>query len=321
MANLLPATTVIRVRRCARACLAILLALAGAACGPDSTSIARGDALWADSSYARAIAEYRLALRETNNGEQAVARLAHAYAVTGEFDHARMYYEQLLDDAPEYTDQAVYDYMLLARRARARNDRFGMANAVDAATALRPGLPLGEASSALARYYAQTGDAERAVDFFERALAEAAPDSVAGLLFELGTVQEARGNCPEAIAVFNAYRTRAPRGAQADEARWHVGNCSYAIGRAAQQDDRPADALRAFDTVIRLGVPQNLVDQAWYERGEILLAQGRRDEALEAYYRVLERNPARSNQLTQRAQRRIDELRFGNTGTTFPPGV
>lgn len=290
-----------------------------AACGPDSTSLVRGDALWADSSYDRAIAEYRLALRETDNDEEAIARLAHAYAVTGQFDQARRYYDELLKQAPEYTDQAVYDYMLLAARSRARRDRFGMANAVDAAAALRPGLPLGETSAALARYYAQTGDANRAVDFFERALAEAPPDSIPALLFELGSVQESRGNCTQAIAAFNAYRTRAPRGARADEARWHVGNCSYELGRAAQAENRDADALRAFDTVIRLGVPQNLVDQAWFERGELLLEQGRRDEALEAYYRVLERNPGRSNQLTQRAQRRIDELRFGPSGTSFPP--
>ncbi|MGH7444981.1 MAG: tetratricopeptide repeat protein [Longimicrobiales bacterium] len=292
-----------------------------AACGPDSTSGARGDALWADSSYDRAIAEYRLALRETDNDRDVVARLAHAYAVTGQFDQARQLYEPLLEAAPEYVDQAVFDYMLLAQRARARSDRFGMANAVDAALALRPGVPLGETSAALARHYAQTGDAERAVDFFERALAEAPPDSVPALLFELGTVQESRGDCAEALAVFNAYRTRAPRGPRAEEARWHVGNCSYELGRAARADNRAADALRSFDTLIRLGVPQNLVDQAWFERGEILLAQGRGDEALEAYYRVLERNPGRRNQLTERAQRRIDELRFGRTGTSFPPGV
>lgn len=289
------------------------------ACGSESTSLVRGDQLWADSSYDRAIAEYRLALRETDGDEEVAARLAHAYAMTGQFDQAHRYYEELLKEAPEYTDQAVYDYMLLAARSRARGDRFGMANAVDAANALRPGLPLGETSAALARYYAQTGDAERAVDFFERALAEAPSDSIPKLLFELGSVQESRGNCPEAIAAFNAYRTRSPRGPQADEARWHVGNCSYEVGRAALAEERDADALRAFDTVIRLGVPQNLVDQAWFERGELLLEQGRRDAALEAYYRVLERNPGRSNQLTQRAQRRIDELRFGPPGTSFPP--
>ena len=286
-----------------------------------SDAIARGDALWADSSYERAIAEYRLALRESGNDEQVLSRIAHAYAVTGQFDRAHQYYDQLLDEDPEYTDQAVYDYVLLAQRARTRDDRFGMANAVDAALALRPGVPLGgTTAAALARYYAQTGDAPRAVDFFERALAEAAPDSVPPLLFELGTVHESRGNCVEAMAVFSAYRTRAPRGPRAEEARWQIGNCSFALARAAQTADRLEDALEHYETVIRLGVPQNLVDQAWFETGEILLAQGRGDEALEAYYRVLERNPAR-NQLTERVQRRIDELRFGRAGTPPPPAV
>ena len=298
---------------------ALTLALAVAGCDSEPGSLARGDALWADSAYTRAIAEYRLALRLNDDDERVLSRLAHAYAVTGQFDQARQYYDALLQQSMSHADQAVFDYMLLAERARVRGDRFGMANAVDAASALRPGLPLGETSSALARYYAQTGDAARAIDFFERALAEAPADSVPALLFELGTVQESRGNCEEAIAVFNAYRTRAPDGARAEEARWHVGNCSYEIGRTARAEDRDPDALRAFDAVIRLGVPQNLVDQAWFERGEIMLEMGRSDDALEAYYRVLERNPARRNQLTERAQRRIDELRFGRPGTSFPP--
>ena len=63
--------------------------------------------------------------------------------------------------------------------------------------------------------------------------------------------------------------------------------------------------------MIALGVPQNLLDQAWFQMGEILLAQGKRDQALPAYQKVLDLNPARTGQLVQRAQQRIDQLRFG----------
>jgi tetratricopeptide (TPR) repeat protein len=52
-------------------------------------------------------------------------------------------------------------------------------------------------------------------------------------------------------------------------------------------------------------------DQAWFLRGEIHFAIGDRDAALEAYHRVIELNPARTGQLVRRAQRRIDEIRFG----------
>jgi tetratricopeptide (TPR) repeat protein len=56
-----------------------------------------------------------------------------------------------------------------------------------------------------------------------------------------------------------------------------------------------------------MGTPRNLLDQAWFERGEALAALGRRDEAVAAFAEVLELNRA---QLAQRARQRIDELRF-----------
>jgi hypothetical protein len=63
--------------------------------------------------------------------------------------------------------------------------------------------------------------------------------------------------------------------------------------------------------VLELGVPENVQDQAWFERGELLRELNRPQEALEAYHRVLELNPLRTGQLVERTQRRIDEIRFG----------
>ena len=75
---------------------------------------------------------------------------------------------------------------------------------------------------------------------------------------------------------------------------------------------RATEALALFDRVIALGVPENLLDQAYFERGETLYGIGRFDQALESYRQVLERNPTRAGQLVERAQRRIDDIRFGN---------
>ncbi|MGH7554417.1 MAG: tetratricopeptide repeat protein, partial [Longimicrobiales bacterium] len=85
----------------------------------------------------------------------------------------------------------------------------------------------------------------------------------------------------------------------------------FMLGRRLRQAGDLELALRRLDTVIELGVPQNIQDQAWFERGETLLALGRPTEALPCYIRVLELNSARTGQLVERAQRRIDELRFG----------
>jgi tetratricopeptide (TPR) repeat protein len=266
--------------------------------------------LFADSNYVGALAEYRLAY-ELRKGPEELARVAHTYALTGQFERARESYDLLLERAPEYTDQAIYDYLTLARRAQERSDRFGMAGAVEAALTLRAGLPVGEMAAPLARYYARAGDVDRARDFYERALGYASADSISGLLFDFAQFQESQGNCGEAVELFSAFRAREPRGEASDQARWNIGNCSFALARAARESGDPEQALEHLQVTLDLGVPQNLMDQAWFERGEALLELDRRDEALQAYIRVLENARTTGGSLVERARQRIDQLRFG----------
>jgi tetratricopeptide (TPR) repeat protein len=295
-----------------------LVTLVISGCQDSEPSLARGDRLFADSNYVGALAEYRLAWR-LRQGTQELARVAHTYALTGEFERARESYDLLLQEAPAYTDQAVFDYLTLARRAQARTDRFGMAGAVEAALKLRAGLPVGDMAAPLARYYARAGDVDRARDFYESALGYATPDSVPGLLFDFAQFQESQGNCLEAVELFGAFRSRQPRGERADEARWSIGNCSFALARAARAAGNPELALEHLQVTLDLGVPQNLMDQAWFERGEALLELGRRDEALQAYIRVLENARTASGSLAERARQRIDQLRFGTDSS--PPDM
>jgi tetratricopeptide (TPR) repeat protein len=297
--------------RAARVLLMLAAAVGTAGCRDAESALARGDRMWADSNYTAALAEYRLAYELRAGNDEVLVRLAHAYARMGQFERAHESYQRLLQRAPHYADQAVFDYLVLARRSQARGDRYGMAGAVEAALALRPGLPVGEMAIPLARYYVRSGEAERAHEFFERALGFAEPDSVPALLFEVAQFQESQGNCREAIELFNAFRTREPRGERADQARWNVGNCAFRLAREARQAGDPEAALRHLQVLLDLGVPQNLLDQAWFERGEALLELDRLQEALEAYVRVLEHQRPGSSQLTDRARQRIDQLRFG----------
>jgi tetratricopeptide (TPR) repeat protein len=297
------------MRRLARL-LPTLAVFGVAACRDAESALVRGDRLWADSNYTAALAEYRLS-HSLADGEDVLARVAHAYAVTGQFERARESYDELLRRAPGYTDQAVFDYLALARRAQQRNDRYGMAGALEAAIALRPGLPVDDMAAPLARFYARAGDGGRAGEFFERALAYAPPDSVPPLLFDYAQFQEAQGNCGEAMELYSAFRSRQPRGERADQARWATGSCAFNLGRQARAAGQAATAVRYLDMMLELGVPQNLLDQAWFDRGEALLELGRRDEALESYVRSLEHVRAAGGPLAERARQRIDEIRFG----------
>jgi tetratricopeptide (TPR) repeat protein len=294
----------------AKLAAASLLVLMGA-CGQDAEpAIARGDRFWADSNYTAALAEYRLALDQDRN-DATLSRVAHAYIRTAQFERARELYDELIAADSGWADQAIFDYVTVAQRAQERADRYGLASAVDAALDLRPGLPLDDFAVPLARYYASTGDPARAIDFYERALTAADPDSVPTLLFEIAQVHEGQGNCTEAIGFFTTFRTRAPRDSRATDANWQIGDCSFQLARQAHDIGDLEAGLRHLDRVIQLGLPQNLIDDAWFERGEILLELGRRDDALFSYVRVLEENPTGTGQIVERARSRIDLLRFG----------
>lgn len=302
--------TVPELHRPAAVLALLLLALAG--CRRTEDAVLNGDRLWADSNFTGALAEYRLALRRRGDDPAVLARVAHAYAVNGRLAPARETYGRLLAQDSAYAPQAVFDYLALADRALARGDRYSVAAAFQAAAELRPGLPVGAYAPVLARYYGASGEPERALAYYRHALEVMPPDSAPTLLYETALLEESRGNCGTALDQFREYRERAPHAPHAEEARWHIGNCAFELAKQYETAGRTDDALAQLAVVLELGVPQNLQDQAWFHRGELLLAQGRRDEALAAYQRVLDLNPARTGALVERAQQRIDQIRFGS---------
>ncbi len=305
-----------------RLLLAVLL-LALWACGDNESAIARGDRLWADSSFDAAMVEYRLAVARHGDADSR-ARLAHAYARANRLDDARDVYAELVSAEPASGSQAAYDYLAVARRALRRQDDFGAASAVDAALAVMPGLHLPGAALAVARFYRDHGEPERALDYYARALTTLPPDSAMPVLYEIGLLEENRDSCDIALDYYRAFRLQAARDqaqrSRLGEATWHTGNCSFRLAQQARDAGDAQEALQHLDTMIRLGEPENLLDQAWFERGEILYATGRFQDALASYREVLERSPARTGQLVERAQERIDAIRFGpQPADTAPP--
>src|SRR5690606_25972267 len=73
-----------RLRRIGLVPAAVALTTIGlSACGGADTALMRGDRLWADSSYADALAEYILAVRQGAD-HTALARVAHTYGQVGD---------------------------------------------------------------------------------------------------------------------------------------------------------------------------------------------------------------------------------------------
>ena len=281
--------------------------LLGTACQSGEDALMRGDRYWADSNYTAALAEYRLAARQNRNDSDIAARVAHAYLMTGQFERGRRAYEDLLKQTPAYTDQAVFDYIRLARTSMARGDRFGTARAAEAALALRPGLDLDEMAIALARHYAAVGDVDRALEFYNRAIGRRSTGGSA-LLFELASLIEQNGKCVDALPYFRAFTLQASSRDSATEARWRMGTCGLERGRQAMAEGNAERAIELYDVTLEAGAPPHLLEQTWLERGEALLSLGRMEEARAAFERVLELSPAGRTQFSRRAEQRLQEM-------------
>jgi len=292
-----------------------LTSLAAAGCTAGSTeesSIRRGDQAAAQGNYQEALAEYRLAVSQGGDDGRTLARVAHTFAIMDRADDAGTYYEDATSRDSTLIEQAVSDLLRLARTARDRGDGYAMASAVETALDLRPGLGVGDLALDLARQYFKSGEFGRALPFFQQAVGEGA-DSAAAVVFEIGQVYEEIGDCTHALEFFERFRERV-RPWERAEVEWYIGTCSYNLAReqrtalAPGRSDLEA-ALSRLDRVLEVGEPRNLQAQSWFDKGEILSALGRCDEAMDAYAQV--RYSDNAGALLRRAQDRFDEIRFG----------
>lgn len=302
-----------------RFALLLLIPLVGA-CSPRATeesAVRRGDQAFAMSNFDEALAEYRLAIRQGADDPEVMARLAHTYALMNRVDDAGTYYTDAATRDTSLVDQAVADLMHLARQARSTGDRYAMANAVETALALRPGVGVGDMALPLARHYYGNGQYGRALPFYEKAMAEAA-DSVPEIVFEVGVAHDEIGDCEHALVFFERFRGMS-RPWEWGEVDWYIGTCAFNLarelrdhagstrGQVAQQELE--EALTLINRTVEVGEPRNIQAQAWFEKGEILSEMGRCEEAMEAYAQV--RYADQAGSLIDRAQDRFDEIRFG----------
>jgi tetratricopeptide (TPR) repeat protein len=224
-------------------------------------------------------------------------------------DEARDYYRLATEEDGRWADQAGSDLLHLARAAEARSDRFQMASAVETALEFLPGLSVEELALPLARHYFRNGEFGRALPFYQRALGVAA-DSANDVLMEVGTAYEEVGDCARALEVFERHRDRRPPWDRS-EVDWHIGTCSFELARQRREEGARDEALALVDRTIEVGEPRNVMQQVWFERGEILSELGRCEEAIAAYRRVRQSDPAGTGSLVRQALDRIDEVRFG----------
>ena len=275
--------------------------------------LASGDELLGSDRPEAAMAEYQVALRKRGEEPDILLRLAHGYARLDRLDEAAEYYSRLLAVDSSHADQASADFLLMGRRALERDDRAGLARALEQLETVRLGGVPDDLALPFARYYYELAEYAEALPFY---LAVHTPDSSSvepQVHYELGRVYRELGECGHALARFLDYLEVRRRGSLAADARWHAGHCTYELAEADRAAGRPALALERLELLIELQAPQSLLDDAWFERGEILFTLGEFEEALVSYERVLDLNPSRTGRRVRLAEDRIRSIRYRGT--------
>ncbi len=288
------------------ACLAV-----GACTQAGGDALGRGDRLLTQDRTQEAIAEYRLAERQNGSDPTILARLAHAYALQGDGETALQVYDRLLKADSAYRYQAATDLTTAARDASERGNDDEMARLLRPIVTSSLSLVPPDLRRKLADHDFDRGDYEAALPLLLSLPEDPGADS--RVLYETARSFEELGGCGEALGYFRRYLDAGPSegSAEANSARWHYGNCLYTVAAQQRRSGRAVAALASLDSLVSVGVPRTLQDRAQYMRGEVLLEQGRPQDALEAFEAVLRLDPARTGPTARQAEERIRQIRYG----------
>ena len=99
-------------------------------------------------------------------------------------------------------DQALSDFVHLAREEAASGDRYGMASAVQTALEFRQGISLEDLVLPLAQHYSEVGEYGRALPFYQKALSALDPDSLPEVLFSAAVAYDEVGDCESAVIYY-----------------------------------------------------------------------------------------------------------------------
>lgn len=272
--------------------------------------LAWGDRLLGSGRDEAALAEYQVALRKRGDDPDVLLRLAHGYAHLDRLDEASDYFARLLAVDSSYANQAVADFLSMARRAMKTRDRPRLARALEQVESIRPGSVPDDLALPFARYYYELGEYTSALPHYRTVLALQGDSIEPAVRYELARVYYELEDCAQALSHYRVFLSSRPTGVARGTARWHAGQCAYQLAEKDRLAGRPAGALEKLELVIELAAPQALLDDAWFERGQILFSMGEFDEAIRSYQQVLDLNPTRTGRRVRQAEDRIRSIRY-----------
>jgi tetratricopeptide (TPR) repeat protein len=292
--------------------LAGLTVLVLAGCGRLSQDHERrGDRYYSIGYYDDSLAEYLMAQKTRGVSADLMRKIGKVYVKKGDFFQAKKYFDRYFSTVnSEPSPEVLLDYLQIAVERGKAGDNGTMVRALEEILAVDPSYSLGKYYFDLGEYYYQQSDFHKAVSYFLRAVPlEVQVDHRDEYLFHLALSYEKLLDYANAFLYFDQYLAQYPQGSQVEQARWHRGSCCFPLARDFFDRGELDQAASYLDRIISSGQPQNLLDDAWYLRGEIFLAQERPEEARNAFQEVLKLNRYYwKERIADQARRQINEL-------------
>jgi len=274
-------------------------------CGPAGGPEGAADRNYAEGRYEEALAVYA-PLAETEPSPSLWAKIGASSLRLGRLREATAAYQALAGSAPDRADEAAEGLEQVIEAAERRRDEVSLEQAVTALRAVAPERPLGRHALNLM----QVVDGPVAPSDFAAALAVATDArSVDSLLVRQAGALAGRGNCTEAIPLYQAAVRRAGR---SGDGRAEAGlvDCFFRLG-AMQLATAPDSAEVWFRGVAGIDSTTPVGRAAMVGLGDARLRQGDLIGAALAYQTVLSSGD-RSDSLSTVAAAKLNALVSAN---------
>ncbi len=274
----------------------------------------RGDRYFRDGHYDDSLAEYLMAQKTDGLTTRLLRKIGTVYVMKGDFLQAKSYYDRYFSATDAEPDPGVLlDYFQIAVKRGEAGDKSTMVQALEEILKIDPSYSLGRYFFNLGEFYFQRSDFTRAIPYFLRGLPlEVEVKNKHLYLFHLAQSYEKIEDYFNAFLYFDQFLILYPGNPMKEQVIWYRGNCCFPLARQLYEEEEYDQCLFYLDIIIDEGQPQHYLDDAYFLKGEILLALNRPGEAKSSYLRVLKLNRYYyKEKIAEQARARIHQIELG----------
>lgn len=273
----------------------------------------RGDRYYKNGYYDDSLAEYLMEEKTKGVTANLLRKIGKVYVMKGDFFQAKKYFDRyfsVYDSEPDA--EVLLDYLQIAVERGRAGDTTTMVHALEEIHQIDPSYSLGRYYFDLGEFYYSQADYHKAIAYYLRGMPLYGElNNKAQHLFYLAESYEKLEDYFNAFLYFDQLIVLYPDDPQVEQARWHRGSCCYPLAQEMSDRGDIEQALYYLDQIIGSGQPQHLVDDAYLLKGEILLADKRPGEAMQAFRQVLKLNRYYwKEKVAEQARMRIEEIQF-----------